>query len=175
MPKILVAYASKHQSTAEIANYIGRILRESQLDVDVKNIDDIYTIDEYTAVIVGSAVYMGHWLNPAVKFLQYYQNQLTTVPVWIFSTGPTGKGDPCDLLDGFLMPENIRNFVDVISPRHVMLFHGMLDRTRLGIGERMMVKAVNAPVGDFRDWDMIRAWTNRIIAELKTNGILPMG
>lgn len=172
MSKILVAYASKHQSTAEIATFIGGILSDSHLNVEVRDIEDIHSLVEYTAVVIGSAVYMGHWLQSATQFLNDFQEQLASLPVWIFSTGPTGEGDPATLLDGFLMPENIREAVNVINPHHIMLFHGSLDNKRLGIGERMMVKAVNAPMGDYRDWNIIRAWSNRIAAELKGNEIL---
>jgi hypothetical protein len=31
----------------------------------------------------------------------------------------------------------------------------------------MIVKAVKAPDGDFRDWDTIRAWADGIAAELR--------
>ena len=41
-----------------------------------------------------------------------------------------------------------------------------LDRTKLGFGERMMVKAVKAPDGDFRDWNAISAWADEIGREL---------
>lgn len=168
MSTILVAYATKHQSTQEIATFIGDILRNQQLDVEVLNIDHVHDLDNYSAVVIGSAVYMGHWLKSATNFLRCYQKQLAKVPVWIFSTGPTGEGRPDDLSDGFLVPENIHEPLMYIRPRHVILFHGRLDKAQLGIGERMMVNAVKAPLGDFRDWNMIRAWANRIVAELQS-------
>jgi menaquinone-dependent protoporphyrinogen oxidase len=46
------------------------------------------------------------------------------------------------------------------------IFCGALGRGSLGFAERMMVKAVKAREGDFRDWDAIRAWTDRIVDEL---------
>lgn len=167
MSKILVVYSSKHRSTAEIATFIGNTLLFNGFIADVCDVEDVKSVTDYDAVILGSAVYMGRWLKSAVNFLR--QNQLTLAerPMWIFSTGPTGKGNPAELLEGFLLPDNAREFTKVIQPRHVMLFHGKLDFDELGFGERMIVKAVDAPVGDFRDWDMIRVWTNRIIAELR--------
>jgi menaquinone-dependent protoporphyrinogen oxidase len=168
MSRTLVTYATKHQSTQEIATFIGDILRNNQLDIEVLNIDTVHSLDDYSAVVIGSAVYIGHWLRSATNFLRHYQNQLAKVPVWIFSTGPTGEGYPDELADGFLVPENIHEALMCIKPRHVILFHGRLDKAKLGIGERMMVKAVKAPLGDFRDWNMIRAWANRIVAELQS-------
>jgi menaquinone-dependent protoporphyrinogen oxidase len=168
MSKVLVTYATKHKSTEEIAYFIGNVLRGNQFKVDVIDIDSVDNLDEYSAVIIGSAVYIGQWLKSATNFLRHHQNQLAKLPVWIFSTGPTGEGSPDTLLDGFLMPENIHDTVMMIQPRHVILFHGRLDRAQLGIGERMMINAVKAPLGDFRDWHMIRAWANRIMAELQS-------
>ena len=42
------------------------------------------------------------------------------------------------------------------------MFSVALDTTALGFGERMLVKAVKAPDGDFRDWDEIAAWADEI-------------
>lgn len=168
MFKVLVTYATKHQSTQEIATFIGDILADHEFDVDVLNIDDVHSLYGYSAVIIGSAVYIGQWLKSATNFVRHYQNQLALRPVWVFSTGPTGDGEPDQLLDGFVIPENLHSTLMVIKPRHVILFHGRLDKDDLGLGERMMVNAVKAPLGDFRDWNMIRAWTNRIVAELQT-------
>ena len=46
----------------------------------------------------------------------------------------------------------------MLEPRDHRLFYGALTRDALGFGERMVVKAVRAPGGDFRDWDEIQAW-----------------
>jgi len=174
MSKVLVTYATKHQSTKEIATFIGNVLKDNQLDVDVLSVDDVVDLNDYSAVIIGSAVYIGHWLKSATNFIRHHQNQLAKQPVWIFSTGPTGDGDPDELLDGFLVPENIHETLMVIKPRHVILFHGRLNRAQLALGERLMVNAAQAPCGDFRDWNMIQAWTNRIVAELKSEAYMPL-
>ena len=46
------------------------------------------------------------------------------------------------------------------------MFFGALDHDKLGFGERMMVKAVKAPQGDFRDWDAIAGWADEIARDL---------
>jgi menaquinone-dependent protoporphyrinogen oxidase len=46
------------------------------------------------------------------------------------------------------------------------MFFGALDRSKLAFGERMMVKAVKAPEGDFRDWNAISTWADEIAREL---------
>jgi menaquinone-dependent protoporphyrinogen oxidase len=57
--KILVAYATKYGSTAEIAQKIGEVLINSGLDTDILPIDRVRDLDLYQAIIVGSAVYIG--------------------------------------------------------------------------------------------------------------------
>jgi menaquinone-dependent protoporphyrinogen oxidase len=41
-----------------------------------------------------------------------------------------------------------------------------LDHASLSRVERLMVRAQRAPVGDFRDWDAIRAWARGVGGEL---------
>ena len=83
-------------------------------------------------------------------------------PVWLFSSGPTGRPDP--------KPEGDLNGIDAlagsINARGHRTFAGRLDRSRLGIRERLIVSAVRAPDGDFRDWEEISAWAREIVAEL---------
>jgi len=37
----------------------------------------------------------------------------------------------------------------------------------LGLGEKVILKAVRAPEGDFRPWDDVREWARGIAAALK--------
>jgi menaquinone-dependent protoporphyrinogen oxidase len=47
----------------------------------------------------------------------------------------------------------------------------VVDEKKLGAVERWMIKNVNAPLGDFRDWDAITAWANAIADALKEAGL----
>jgi menaquinone-dependent protoporphyrinogen oxidase len=49
-----------------------------------------------------------------------------------------------------------------------------VDTAILGLGERVILKAVRAPDGDFRPWDDVREWARGIAAEL-TGGGTPAG
>jgi menaquinone-dependent protoporphyrinogen oxidase len=51
---------------------------------------------------------------------------------------------------------------ELVHPREHGVFFGAIDPDRLGFIERRMVKAVKAPVGDFRDWEKIGAFADRI-------------
>ena len=102
--QVLVAYATKHGATAEIAEKIGQVLRQAGLRTDVLPADPAFGRSDlvaYKAVVLGSAVYIGRWRKEAVKFLQANEAALAEKPVWLFSSGPTGEGDPVELVKGW--------------------------------------------------------------------------
>ena len=167
MTKILVAYASKHHSTAEIANVIGEVLQCSdELQVDIRSVEVVEDIALYDAVILGSAVYMGQWQATATDFLKKYEQELEQRPVWLFSSGPIGQGDPATLLKGWQFPEALQAIAMRIKPRNIALFHGKLDPNTLNFLERSTIKLVHAKTGDSRDWTAIRAWAENIAQAL---------
>ena len=165
--QILVAYATKHGATAGIAERIGLVLQRSGLIVDVRSVEDVDDVEIYQAVVLGSAVYVGRWRREAVRFLEAYAEALSTRPVWLFSSGPTGEGDPAALLEGWQLPDILAPFVDQIQPRSIALFHGAIQIQQLNLAERMIVKALQVPVGDYRDWDAIESWATEIAAALR--------
>jgi len=165
--QVLVAYATKHGATAEIAEKIGQVLREARLQVDVLPADRVDDLAPYGAVVLGSAVYAGQWRKDAVTFLEKNEAALAERPVWFFSSGPTGEGDPVALMDGWRFPGAQQPIADRIGPRDIAFFGGELDMEKLNFGERLLVKGIKAPVGDFRDWDVIRTWAETIAATLR--------
>jgi menaquinone-dependent protoporphyrinogen oxidase len=160
--RVLVAYGSKYGSTAEIAEAIGQVLQKAGLDVDVLSADAVGDLTAYRAVVLGSAVYAGMWRKEAVKFLESQEAELAQRPVWLFSSGPTGEGDPVELLNGWRLPEAQQPIADRISPRDISVFHGNIDTEKLNLGEKLIVKAVKGKFGDSRNWDAIRDWASGV-------------
>ena len=165
--KLLVTYASKYGSTAEIAEVIGKELRKRNYEVEVKSVEDADSLEGYDGFVIGSALYAGGWIKSAAKFLRANQKLLAKHPVWLFSSGPTGQGDPNDIMDGWTFPEDLGSVVETIKPKEIILFHGNLDLDRLNFAEKMIIKSVKATVGDFRDWLVIRGWARAIDLELQ--------
>jgi menaquinone-dependent protoporphyrinogen oxidase len=161
--KILVAYASKYGATREIAEKIGETLHQAGFQADVISVDRIRDLDPYQVVILGSAVYIGKWQKEAVEFLHTYEKALADRPTWLFSSGPTGQGDPLELLEGWRLPAGIQPLVDRIRPRDIAVFHGNINPDKVNFIEKWSVKSlVKKPFGDFRDWNRITAWANTI-------------
>lgn len=164
--KVLVTYGTKYGATAEIAERIGQVLRQAGLQADILPADRASDLSAYQAVVLGSAVYVGRWRKEAVRFVQRNEQVLTGKPVWLFSSGPTGKGDPAELVQGWRFPGSLQASIDKIQPRDTAVFHGAVDPDRLNWLEKWMLKTVKAPAGDFRDWGAITAWAEAIAAEL---------
>ena len=70
-------------------------------------------------------------------------------------------------MKGWRFPDGLQPIADRIQPRDIALFHGVLDVKRLGFAEKLIVKGIKAPLGDFRDWEAITAWAESIAEALK--------
>lgn len=159
---IWVVYASKHGATEGIARHLAERLRASGREVDLRPADAAEGAGTPEAVVLGSAVYAGSWMKEAVAFAERHASTLGNVPVWLFSSGPLGE----DVDDEEPQPRQLPDLEAALSPRDHRMFFGALDRSKLGFAERMIVKAVKAPDGDYRDWDAIAAWADEIDAAL---------
>jgi menaquinone-dependent protoporphyrinogen oxidase len=143
------------------------VLRQAGLRADVLPTNRVSDLTPYQAVVLGSAVYIGRWHKEAVKFLKANETTLAEKPVWLFSSGPTGEGDPVELTQGWRFPAKLQPIVDRIAPRDIAIFHGVLDLKKMNFIERWMIKNVKTPLGDFRDWEAITSWATAIAAVLK--------
>jgi menaquinone-dependent protoporphyrinogen oxidase len=165
--KVLVAYASKYGATREIAVKVGEVLLQAGLQADVCPVAGVQDLAPYQAVILGTAVYVGKWPKEAADFFKNYEKSLAQRAVWIFSSGPTGKGDPIELVEGWRLPAELKTVADRIRPRDITIFHGYINPDKVNAIEKWAVKSlVKKPFGDFRDWEAIVSWTTRISAVL---------
>ncbi len=165
--QVLVTYGTKYGATAEIAEKIGQVLREAGLRADVLPADHVGDLTPYQAVVLGSAVYAGQWRKEAATFLKANEEKLAERQVWLFSSGPTGEGDPVQLTKGWRFPEGLQPIADRIQPCDIAVFHGLMDMKKLNLAEKLIIKAIKAPFGDFRDWDAITSWAAAIADALK--------
>ena len=159
--RVLVSTASKHGATTEIGAAIGRVLREVGIDVVEVSAEAVESVEGYDAAVVGSGVYAGHWLGEAKQLLRTHREEFARMPVWLFSSGPSGDVPrPSD------EPVDAAPMVALIGARGHRVFPGAIDRKRLGFGERAILMAVRAPEGDFRPWLQIEEWAREIAASL---------
>ena len=145
MIRILVASATRHGVTAEIAAEIADVLRRDVAGavVDLRDAADAGDVAGHDAAVIGSAVYMGRWLPTARNLVEGHREVLSAMPVWLFSSGPLG--DPPVPADG---PAEVVALGVAVDARGHRLFAGRLDRQELRWVERATARVVHAPEGD---------------------------
>lgn len=159
--RVLVSVASKHGATAEIAGALATAFADAGLDADLVSPDRVTDVEGFDAFVIGSAVYLGHWMDAAANLIELHEAALRARPVWLFSSGPVG--DPSQAAED---PEDVARLVEISGARGHRLFAGEVDRNVLGLGEKVLLAAVHAPEGDYRPWPEILAWAGEIAAEL---------
>jgi menaquinone-dependent protoporphyrinogen oxidase len=163
--RVLVTAASKYGATAEIASAIGRVLADRGIDAVVLPPEDVGSVDEYDAVVLGSGVYAGHWMKAARELVDRSGESIASRPVWLFSSGPVG--DP---------PKPQEEAVDVAAimettrAREHHVFVGKIEKKQLSFGDKAIAVAFRVQDGDYRDWDEIRSWASGIADALGTSG-----
>ena len=194
---VLVTYASRYGSTAEIAERIAVTLIEEGVDARAQQITQVRDLAGIDAFVIGSAVYFGSWLKPATTFVERNREVLAGKPVWLFSSGPLpgavvpdtaagtsgdadGAGDasPADGAQQGVSPaadesepKGVEELAASIGARRHRVFDGALDPHKLGLRDRM-IRALPAgknllPEVDGRDWTTIEAWALEIATALK--------
>lgn len=158
-PRVLVAAASRHNGTREIAGAITAGLAERGIRAEARDVDDVTDLRHFRAVVLGSAIYVNRWLPEARRFAQIHASELCMRPVWLFSSGPLGPA-------GHLIPPSEPADVPVVlrltRARGHRMFGGRLEMRHLRFDERALIRTIHAPEEDRRDW----AAVDRFAAEL---------
>ena len=163
--QILVTVASKYGATSEVADAIAVRLAGQGMDVVQRLPADVTSLAGFDAVVLGSAVYAGRWLEAARGLVDRLGTELRDRQVWVFSSGPLG-----DPLRPEQDPIDAAAVLEATGARDHRIFAGRLDRSRLGFADKAIVVALRAPEGDFRDWDAIHAWADDISGTLGQHG-----
>jgi len=161
--KVLVCAATKYGATGEIANAVADVLAEKGLEVTVIPPEQAGAIEQFDAVVLGSAVYMGQWMKPARELADRSAAALAARPVWLFSSGPVGE--PAKPAEN---PVHVSKILQSTKARDHRVFTGRLVRKHLSFPDRAMASAIRAAEGDFRNWAEIRAWAAGIASALQS-------
>jgi len=165
MAKILIAYASKKGSTAEIAQAIAKELQTAGHTVDAADVATIASPSGYAAVVIGGPMYMGH-IDPRVgKFVRRHTGELAKLPVagFVVCLAAASK-DP----EGMAWAEKaLKKALGPAQPLAEAIFAGKLDPEKLSWFQRWIITKVNSPVGDYRDWATIAAWAHELPGKMK--------
>lgn len=157
--RILVAYATKLGSTGEIAEAIAQVLRDGGHHALAQPARDVRSLDDWDAVILGSALYAAYWRKDARQFTERFRDDLKARPLWLFSGGPLDR--------------RLAKTDQPITPHGAEITAGLGARAHRTFGGRLSPDAAVEPqvkqthrMGDFRDWQSIVEYAYRIGQDL---------
>jgi menaquinone-dependent protoporphyrinogen oxidase len=180
--KILVAYATKCNSTAGVAERIAAVITESHVDgnngkidetrqedpvelqVEVMPVNQVKSVKEYDAVIVGSAVRLARWLPEAVQFVEKNKNDLQHIPIAFFTVCLVILEDTPD--HQAQAHDYSKPLAKFVTPVDEAFFTGKLDYSQLSMPTRTMLRIMKKPEGDFRDWHKVEDWAQHLVPKL---------
>lgn len=157
---ILVTYATRAGSTAEIAAAMGETLAARGFRVEVKPVKSQPALAGYTAVILGSAIRMGNWLPEMVKFIQANQATLAALPTALFTVHMLNTGE--DETSRAARAAYTASVRALLPGAQTVYFTGLMDFSRLSLLDRFISTMVKAVESDQRDWDAIRRWAEAV-------------
>ncbi|MHB9002626.1 MAG: flavodoxin domain-containing protein [Coriobacteriia bacterium] len=168
MSSVLVVYGTSSGCTRGVAEKIGEALGGMGAHVDVRPASDVPDASAYDAVVVGSGVRAGQWHAAARMWVTEQAEALKERPVAFFTCGLT--------ITDVAKTAEVRAYTDPLmaatglSPVDVGLFAGWNEPAAFKIPERLVMKVMKAPVGDFRDWDAIADWSRSVAPRLGLAG-----
>jgi menaquinone-dependent protoporphyrinogen oxidase len=151
--RILVAHASRHGSTREVAEAVATALRARGLAVDVLPAAEVGHLRRYAGVVLGGAIYTGRLHKDARRFLARHHDALAGRALAVFALGPRTLA-PDDVAASRAQLD--RALAGAPTPVSVAVFGGVIDPEKLRFPFNRM------PAGDARDWAAIEAWASAL-------------
>ena len=158
--RILVTYATRAGSTAEVAAAIAETLAARGYAVDVKPVKEKPQLTGYSAVVLGSAIRMGNWLPEAVDFVKANQAALNALPTALFTVHMLNTGD--DEASRAARAAYLDAVRPLLNGVETAYFEGKMYYRQLSFLDRTVAKMVKSAEADHRDWIGIRQWANAI-------------
>jgi menaquinone-dependent protoporphyrinogen oxidase len=155
---VLVAFATRHGSTREVAAAIAETLRAEGVAVELRAAGTVEDVGDYSAVVLGAPLYTGRWERDVRRLLERNRATLASLPVAVFALGPRTLA-PDEVAASQSQLDHALAGVREVTPVSIGLFGGVIDPARLRFPFNRM------PASDARDWDAIRAWA-RDLAQL---------
>jgi menaquinone-dependent protoporphyrinogen oxidase len=155
MSPVLVAYATKHGSTQEVAEAVAATLRGCGHVVEVVAAGDAKDVDGHDLVVLGGALYVGRLHRDAIRFLERHRRALSDVRLAVFALGPKTTADSEMAASRGQLERALDRFRE-LEPVSIAVFGGVIDPA----GLRFPFSRLSA--SDARDWDAVRAWAREL-------------
>lgn len=173
---VLVAHASEHGSTQQIAERIAARLCEQAFSAQARSVADVTAVTDYDAFVVGSAIHGGDWLPEGAAFLASNRVALAGHPVWLFSVSTIGEQSSAFpprvarwMRNMMKVPRAVTTVEGEIRQRDHHAFAGVIMPDHWGLPARMFLRVFGGRFGDHRNWQEIDAWAMSIASDLRSS------
>ena len=157
--RILVAHASRHGSTREVAEAVAATLRARGFAVEVMPAGEVGQVGSYAGVVLGGALYTGRLHKDARRFLARHREALGDRVLAVFALGPRTL-EPADVAASRAQLDRALRAVPELTPVSVAIFGGAVRPVELRFPLNRM------PASDARDWAAIDAWADELAPQL---------
>ncbi len=159
---VLVAVATNYGRTFKIGAVLAEVLCTAGMQVDVRFAKDITEADlaYYDAVILGSCIYIEHWHDDALAFLESYQSVLAVKSVAYYCVnallGMKSIPNAAEMVQEYYIDPMYEEFPE-IEPLDIKAFAGSIDYSILVARDWLMLRFL-MPGGDWTDWQRVAEW-----------------
>ncbi|MHC1784855.1 MAG: flavodoxin domain-containing protein [Anaerolineaceae bacterium] len=161
--KILVAYASVHGSTREIAEVIAKTLKHDGVSADIQPASKVTSLEGYDMVILGAPQYMFHLQKDALRFLKKFRKIIENgLPVAIFAGGSIEKDDAEERqIIRDRLEQELAQF-SWFKPASMLIVGGRFNPNNLRFPYNLIPALKTLPPVDYRVWPAIQTWAQTL-------------
>lgn len=180
--KVLIAYGSRFGCTEEVSKEIAKILKEEGIDSHLLNLRKTKpkkwpSIEEFDGILVGSGIRIMKWTKESKKFLEMYKKEINERKSGLFVCCALAATDQAQAKRDYLekaidelgiAPDIYDAFGGVLDFSESSNM-GFLDKKMLKMAAKAMEEEAGLPLeddakNDFRDWDQIRNFAEKVAA-----------
>jgi menaquinone-dependent protoporphyrinogen oxidase len=172
LPELLIAYATRAGSTAEVAEAMGVSLREAGVMVEVQPMHLVESLQGWKSLILGAPLYAGHFPSEFHKFFTRHRETLAWLRPWCFVLGPI-QNIPKEFEGARIQAENQLQKYPWFRPAEIRILGGKFDPYTVpfpfSLMRRLPASLIRKiPAGDIRDWSAIHKWAADIARQVKS-------
>lgn len=159
--KILVTYATYYGATGAVAKAIADTIASRGYSVDVLPVKDVQKIDEYQAVVVGSAIRGGRIHEDTFRFIKDHTTELAAVPVAYYVCCMTmGEEEPETRFQAETYLAEVFNKFSDIKPICLGFFGSVYEYKHMEWLSGLLDKAIQTPGHDYQKWETVIHWSD---------------
>ena len=168
MSRYLVVYASSHGQSRKVSEFIAKILREKNAEVeliDIKKAKGRLETSGVKAVFLGTSIHAGRYPGNMVRFTAQHLDSFASVPVHFFTVclaAHANSEDAKKTLKGYS-----DNFIAAtgLKPASIGYVAGALPYTRYNFLIKFIMKKISQASGgdvdtakdyEYTDWDAVK-------------------